>query len=149
MEDKKYKYALLCSILCFAVSSMSFLLIPMSNFNGTQIERILAYMVGILFWFGFITGLAITFILSKIRKKAGYKKHSFPGLMCFFKSTGGTICDFVMLFSLMLLIVVKTTLKAYSFLWILMLSITTFFIFMHSILNGNNYSYVLQKGVKK
>lgn len=37
------------SIVCFALSSMSFLLIPVSDFNGTLIRRILAYMVGGVF----------------------------------------------------------------------------------------------------
>ena len=50
MKFKKYNCALLCSIVCFTISSASFILIPISDFNGTKIERILAYMVGILVW---------------------------------------------------------------------------------------------------
>ena len=149
MEDKKYKYALLCSILCFAVSSMSFLLIPMSNFNGTQIERILAYMVGILFWSGCIIGLAITFVLGRMRRKVGYKKYRIPGLFCFFNNKIGKICDIAMLISLIVIIAAKIMLKDHNLLWPVMISVAMFLIFIHSIINGNNYSYAFQEDVKQ
>lgn len=49
MENKKCRLTFMGSIVCFALSSMSFLLIPVSDFNGTLIRRILAYMVGGVF----------------------------------------------------------------------------------------------------
>ena len=139
MKFKKYNCALLCSIVCFTISSASFILIPISDFNGTKIERILAYMVGILFWLGFIIGLTITFVLGRMRRKVGYKKYRIPGLFC----------DIAMLISLIVIIAAKILLKDYNLLWPVMLSIAMFLIFMHSIINGNNYSYAFQEDVKQ
>lgn len=69
MAYKKYIYALLCSIVCFAIFSMSFFLITVSHFNGTLIQRIFTYMVGGLFWLDLIVGLILTASLSSWRKK--------------------------------------------------------------------------------
>ena len=137
MKFKKYNCALLCSIVCFTISSASFILIPISDFNGTKIERILAYMVGILFWLG------------RMRRKVGYKKYRIPGLFCFFNNKIGKICDIAMLISLIVIIAAKILLKDYNLLWPVMLSIAMFLIFMHSIINGNNYSYAFQEDVKQ
>lgn len=132
----------------FTISSMSFLLIPFSNFNGTSVQRFFAYMVGIMFWFGLIIGLIITFILGEIRKKAKFQQYPLPGIMCFFKNKRGRILDIVMISSLTLFIFVKLFFANYSLIWIIMLTILTFSIFMHSILNGNNYLFTVQKGEK-
>ena len=149
MKFKKYNCALLCSIVCFTISSASFILIPISDFNGTKIERILAYMVGILFWLGFIIGLTMTFVLGRMRRKVGYKKDRITGLFCFFNNKIGKICDIAMLISLIVIIAAKILLKDYNLLWPVMLSIAMFLIFMHSIINGNNYSYAFQEDVKQ
>lgn len=106
-------------------------------------------MVGILFWLGFIIGLTITFVLGRMRRKVGYKKYRIPGLFCFFNNKIGKICDIAMLISLIVIIAAKILLKDYNLLWPVMLSIAMFLIFMHSIINGNNYSYAFQEDVKQ
>lgn len=152
MSDKlkktKYKNALIASIGVFAMSSMSFLLIPISYFGGIKVQRFLAYMVGVLFWTGLIIGLIITFILGKVRKKANYQKYAMPGVICFFKNKKGKICDIVMIFSVALFIFIRLFFSNYILLWIIMLTISIFSTYMHSILNGNNYSFAVQKEVK-
>lgn len=69
MENKKYRLTLMGSMVCFALSSMSFLLMLVSDFNGMLICRILAYMVDGLFWGGLLLRLIVTAVLSSWRKK--------------------------------------------------------------------------------
>lgn len=149
MNETKCKKFLIVSIGSFAMSSISFLLIPFSNFNGSAIQRFFAYMVGAMFWLGFIVGLIITYRLGSIRKKAGFCKYPIPGILCFFKNKSGIFFDIMMLSSLALFIAAKLLLEDYGWVWIIMLAILLFSVFMHSIFNGNNYFFIVQKGVKQ
>ncbi len=148
MEKIKYNRALVSSMVSFTISSMSFLLIPISNFDGTSVQRFLAYMVGIMFWFGLLIGLIINFILGKIRKNVTVNQYPIPGIFCFFKNQKGKFFDILMLSSLALLTVCKLMFADYSWIWIVMLTILVFSFFMHSVFNGNNYLFAVQKGVK-
>lgn len=149
MKISKYRRIMLISILCFAVSSLSFFLIPFSNFRSSGIEQTMAYMVGGLFWLGLISGLIVTTILSHIRKKDSKKKNRLPGVLCFFKNKRAKQCDVTMFIALVLFIISQKLLGLYHWVSIILLSITLFSVYLHSILNGNNYAYAIQKGVKQ
>lgn len=149
MKVRKYRKIMLISIMCFAVSSISFTLIPFSDFRKSGVQQTLAYMVGALFWLGFITGLLITAWLGHIRKSDSNKKNKLPGVLCFFKNKRAMQCDITMIVSFVLLITFQKFFGVYHWVSIILLSITLFFVYLHSILNGNNYAYVIQKGVKK
>lgn len=148
MAESKCKKLLLLSVVFFTASSMSFILIPVSDFNGTSIQRFFAYTVGAMFWLGVIVGLAVTFSLGSVRQKAGYCKYPIPGILCFFKTKSGIFFDIIMFFSLALFIGAKLLLADYEWVRIIMLSITMFSFYMHSVFNGNNYLFVVKKGVE-
>ena len=148
MKETNGKKILIVSVVSFAASSISFLLIPISNFNGNIIQRCFSYMVGIMFWIGLIIGLISTFRLGNIRKKSGYFKHSIPGILCFFKTKTGKVFDIMMLASLALFIAARLMLTEHDWIWLFMLSVLMFSLTMHSIFNGKNYFFVVQKGVK-
>lgn len=149
MENKKYKLTFMVSIVCFSLSSMSFLLIPISDFNGTLIQRILAYMVGGLFWGGLLVGLIMTSILSFWIKRDFQKKRRLPGILCFFKNKQAKGCDCAMFLILVLFIVSQRILGLYHWISIILLSCMLMSIYMHSVLNGEIYAYIMQRGVRK
>jgi 4-hydroxybenzoate polyprenyltransferase len=149
MKVRKYRRIMLISILCFAVSSLSFILIPFSNFRGNGVEQAMAYMVGVLFWLGLISGLVITAWLGRIRKKDSKKKNKLPGVLCFFKNKWAMQCDIAMIAAFVLFVIFQKFMGIYHWISIILLSITLFSVYLHSILNGNNYMYAIRKGVKR
>lgn len=149
MKIRTYRKMILISIICFAVSLISFTLIPFSDFRKSGVQQTLAYMVGVLFWLGVIIGILITAWLGHIRNSDSNKKNKLPGVLCFFKNKRAIQCDITMIVSFVLLIIFQKSFGVYHWLSIILLSITLFFVYLHSILNGNNYAYAIQKGVKK
>ena len=73
MSKNRYCGILLYSVISFLISALSFILIPFSNFEGTKLQKALAYMVGFIFWIGLIVGLILTHYLGKIREKHNYR----------------------------------------------------------------------------
>lgn len=147
MKKLNHRICIRLSELCFAISSASFLFIPKSNFNGNNSQRTLAYMVGILFWLGLIAGAICLVIMNTKRRKAHFKKYSFPGALCFFKNKKAKICDFAMILSVPAFILSNQTFGLYHTLSLVFLALSVLLIYLHSILNGNNYAYAFQKGV--
>ena len=137
----KYKKMMKLRCVCFAISAISFLLIPFSNFEGTRFQTFLAYMVGALFWFGLITGIIITFRVGNLRKKAGFKEYRFPGIINFFKNKLASICDFTMIACFILFLILQNFIGLYSMITLFFLTIVYFLICLHFVLNGNNYLY--------
>ena len=86
MSKNRYCGILLYSVISFLISALSFILIPFSNFEGTKLQKAIAYMVGFIFWIGLIVGLILTHYLGKIRQKHNYRKYVLPGILCFFKN---------------------------------------------------------------
>lgn len=65
MSKNRYCGILLYSVISFLISALSFILIPFSNFEGTKLQKALAYMVGFIFWIGLIVGLILTHYLGR------------------------------------------------------------------------------------
>lgn len=147
MSSTKYRNMLLYSIISFLISSLSFLMIPFSRFEGTLKQKVLAYLVGLFFWTGLIIGMIITFYLGKTRQKYNNKEHSLPGLFCFFKNKKSQIWDIIMLVSAFAFFIIKTAFANWTLAWSAALSLLTFSVYIHSVLNGNNYAFAVKKGV--
>lgn len=147
MSKKKYCSILLYSVISFLVSSLSFVLIPLSNFEGSKIQQAIAYMVGFIFWTGLIVGLILTYYLAKFRQKYNYKKYSLPGIFCFFKNKKSKVCDFLMVFSAITFFIIKTSFSNKIMVLSITLSLLVFSVYIHSVLNGNNYAFAVKKGV--
>lgn len=135
------------SEMCFAVSSSSFLFIPISNFNGNNPQQFIAYLVGILFWGGLIAGVFCMIILDSKRRKAKFRKSQCPGVLRFFKNKKAKKCDVCMIVSILVFMLSEKLLGLYHTLSLVLLALTVLSIYLHSILNGNNYAYAFQKGV--
>ncbi len=145
VKPEVYRRSIRRSIACYACSAASFLLIPVSDFRSDGVERILAYLVGVLFWLGLLLGLVLTHRLSRIRKAAQHKAYKRPGLLCFFRNRRAVICDAAMLASLLCLIVLQKLLGASHTASVALLSVTFFNVYLHAVLNGNNYAYAIQR----
>lgn len=149
MKRSNLKKYIRISEICFAVSASSFLIIPKADFNGGRLQQIMAYMVGALFWLGLTAGLISIIILNNKRRKAKFKKYRIPGIISFFKNKNAKICDTAMIVSTAALIIADNMLGFFHTLSLVLLSVTVFTIYLHSVLNGNNYAYAYQKGVRK
>ena len=97
MSKNRYCGILLYSVISFLISALSFILIPFSNFEGTKLQKAIAYMVGFIFWIGLIVGLILTHYLGKIRQKHNYRKYVLPGILCFFKNKKSKYIDILMI----------------------------------------------------
>jgi len=86
-------------------------------------------------------------ILDFKRRKAKFRKSYFPGALCFLKNKRAKISDLCMAVSIIVFIVSKKQLGLYHTLSLVLLALTVLSIYLHSILNGNNYAYAFQKGV--
>lgn len=147
MSKNKYCNVLLYSVISFLISALSFILIPFSNFEGSKIQKALAYTVGFIFWIGLIVGLILTHYLGKKRQKHHYREHYLPGIFCFFKNKKSRACDILMIISAIAYIVVKTSFPDKIFVMSISLSLLVFSVYIHSVLNGNNYAFAVKKGV--
>ena len=140
MSKNRYCGILLYSVISFLISALSFILIPFSNFEGTKLQKALAYMVGFIFWIGLIVGLILTHYLGKIREKHNYRKYFLQGILCFF-------IDILMIISAIAFIIVKTSFSSEILVLSITLSLLVFSVYIHSVLNGNNYAFAVKKGV--
>ena len=147
MKRQSLKTFIRISEMCFAVSSSSFLFIPISNFNGNNPQQFIAYLVGILFWGGLLAGVFCMIILDSKRRKAKFRKSHCPGILCFFKNAKAKKWDICMIVSVLAFILSEKHLGLYHTLSLVLLALTVLSIYLHSILNGNNYAYAFQKGV--
>lgn len=135
------------SEMCFTVSSSSFLFIPKSNFYGSDSQQVIAYLVGVLFWSGLLSGVFSLIILDFKRRKAKFRKYHCPGALRFFGNKKAKICDSCMIVSILTFAISEEQLGLYHTLSLVLLAVTVLSIYLHSILNGNNYAYAFQKGV--
>ena len=149
MKISNFKRSINISIICFAISSCSFTLIPFSNFKGSTGEIIRAYMVGTLFWSGLLSGIFLTVILGSVRNKSNPKQRGKPGIICFFKNQKAKYCDMIMIAIIILWIIFCLILGTRHFLSMLFMSMSVFSIYLHAILNGKNYAFACRKGVIK
>lgn len=149
MKISNYKTILKTNIICFAISSFSFSLIPFSNFKGSTGEMVRAYMVGVLFWSGLLSGIVLTLMLGFIRKKSDPKQRGKPGIISFFKNQKAKYCDLIMIAIIILWLILCLVLGTRHMISMICMSLSAFSLCLHAILNGKNYTFACRKGVRK
>lgn len=147
MKQASPKAFIRISEKCFAISSSSFLFIPKSNFNGSDSQQVIAYSVSILFWGGLLSRIISLILLDFKRRKDKFRISYCPGMLRFFRNKKAKICDSCMIVSILAFIATEKHLGLYHTLSLVLLALSVLSIYLHSILNGNNYAYVFQKGV--
>ena len=149
MKRDNYRKHLKLSVFCFAVSACSVLLIRVSSFGEDPVLKALAYLVGILFWGGLISGLIITARLSRSRPAGFSPSDKRPGVLRFFSSKEAKICDTVFIVFVILFLISRTIAGFDHPITLILLCAALFSGYLHSILNGKNYAYAAQRGVQK
>ena len=145
MTTKVYKIFLAISIACFALSSVSVMLILADNNK----ESLKPLIISTIFWGGLIIGLIFTFLIGKYRKNEKYKIHKYPGIFCFMKNKNATICDIVWLLSIVLFLLFSAILGQHNVFSIMMLALALLLSYLHSVFNGNNYAFIVKRGKRK
>lgn len=141
---------IICGLLF--VSSFSLLFSLKGNFEGTTLEKILAYATGTGFWLCLIMGYVLLFRMNQFRKQqkdSPSEKHW--GIFSFFSNKYAQWADILLIISLVgtvLFLVLASKYPAnelYSTMTVIILSVCLFSLHMHAVLNGINFQYVLDK----
>lgn len=68
-------------------------------------------------------------------------------ILCFFKNKKSKYIDILMIISAIAFIIVKTSFSSEILVLSITLSLLVFSVYIHSVLNGNNYAFAVKKGV--
>ena len=132
------------------------ILIPFANVEGTETQRMLAYVIAFLFWASIIAQIVFVRLSSNERKKLNRKLHkskeinqSFLGIFSFFKNREAIVADVILFLSVILLGVIIWTNVKTSWIIIGVVSVLVLSFNLHCVLNGKNYRYLKEIRVKK
>ena len=90
------KRKMLITILLLMISSYSLMLSPAADFDSDGFTRILAYMIGIVFWLCLISAYVIFIIVNKERRKKKRSRNKIkqkPAALTFFSSKPAAVAD--------------------------------------------------------
>lgn len=147
MKQASPKAFIQISEKCFAVSSYFFLFILKFIFNGSDSQQVISYSVGILFCGFLLLGIISLIRLDFKRRKDKLIRSYCPEMLRFFRNKKAKICVSCMIVSILVFMATEKHLGLYHTLSLVLLALSVLSIYLHSILNGNNYAYVFQKGV--
>ena len=155
MSYKRFKQFFYLSFVSFVLSGLSLIFVPITNINGHGIERLLTYIVAIVFWLGIIFGFVFLIKTSSERRgierrnrKNNNKYHAKQtkqriGILCFFKNRKAIVSDFLLFFFAILvggLAFFKIAIE-----WLVIISIVLLILsfYFHCFLNGKNYRCIM------
>jgi len=129
----------LISLVGFFLSSATVLFIPLVSFEGETWQRIIAYILGAIFWLGLAAGITFLILVNRMRKKKQHTK-TIP-FIWFFRNRVALIFDIALIagfIGIFLVLFIKELNQ-----W---LSAGIFFTFifsleMHGMFNGENYKF--------
>lgn len=133
-EFKKYKCLYIIVAICLVCFSITFLLMPISNYVPIEYSRISFMIIGTIFWLTGITGYTLLiFLYKKIKGKRKRKIYIFANRITIIADIAfllGIICC-ILAISLKL----TSTYLGYVTVFILVLSLNLHFIFSRNILS--------------
>lgn len=151
-QEQKRRGKLYLYTAFLAALSVSTFLMPF-GFKMEDKSMMLTYLSGFLFWLGLIGTIVMAVNITNSRGRSqGFAKahpyHNRLGLIHFFQNTPASICDVLMIVSLIGVIIAQkwlgTTIWPFIFLPIFIFSFG-----MHCMLNGSNYIYINYKNKKE
>lgn len=148
---KKYKLFFSLSFICFIISGISILCVPITNVYGTGISKVMVYIVACVFWIGIIGEFVFFNKANSLRRILERKSRSKNttissntgiGVVSFFKNREAKICDVILFISVALfafLSVFKIDIE-----WLIIISAALLFLSfnLHCFFNGKNYRYI-------
>lgn len=151
MLKKKYKLFFSLSFICFIISGISILCVPITNVYGNGISKVMVYVVACVFWIGIICGFVLFFKADSLRKVIGRKNRrnnivissgSRIGAISFFRNKEAGVSD-AFLFASVILFAILTIFRI-EIEWLIIISAALLFLSfsLHCFFNGKNYRYI-------
>ena len=142
---KKYKLFFSLSFICFIISGISILCVPITNVYGNGISKVMVYVVACVFWIGIICGFVLFFKADSLRKVIGRKNRrnnivissgSRIGAISFFRNKEAGVSD-AFLFASVILFAILTIFRI-EIEWLIIISAALLFLSfsLHCFFNG-------------
>lgn len=132
---KKYKLFFSLSFICFIISGISILCVPITNVYGNGISKVMVYVVACVFWIGIICGFVLFFKADSLRKVIGRKNRrnnivissgSRIGAISFFRNKEAGVSD-AFLFASVILFAILTIFRI-EIEWLIIISAALLFL---------------------
>lgn len=156
---KKARCLITISILCFFVTSIDFMLMPISDYITGRSVRWVDIITGLLFWASLVIGITFCILYSKLCKewysninteKDVYKERK-AGLFTFFSNPYAFLADLILIISFIAFIALMIFTDRTNFICYFVITLFVFSFIMHCILNGKSFyvQYTLSKIIQK
>lgn len=151
LKKLSFKNTVYLSILMAVIESISLLMVPLSDLNGTAGQKIAAYLVAVIFWLSLIFEIVFVYISSKKRRKMEKEKHfhrsgkEMPkriGLVSFLKNFEASVVDIALFIIAIIVVILTWTQGGNEWLNIIFISLLILSFNLHCILNGKNYAFL-------
>lgn len=149
MQKKINKYIMTfrLALISTVLGSIPIAFIPLADFNGSTVQKVIAYCIGEMFWLFTVAGYVLFCISLKQKRdiaqniKTAKRNGRKIGLICFFSTPEGSLADGLLIVSAVMLVMNMIVFKNVS--WYGMISVTLFMLSaqLHCILNGDNFKY--------
>ena len=141
------------SVFCFGIHAASVWLEPFAfQTNGDGIT-IVGYLAGAIFWLGWLGGnLFFWLAWYMMHQSTVYqeqKKKMLPGILAFFRTKGVRRIDSIWIAALLISILGNLWVKVPNTLTLIAMSITLFMFYLHMIVNGRVYRYMISNERKE
>lgn len=139
------------AIIALTISPLSILLTFWGDYNGTALNVIIAYMIGVLFWAGLVAGCVMLFFVNKHRKSddSFRPKKKKPGVISFFSNQQAMLVDILMVILFVLFLVFLFVPWFNQGVTVVLMAGFLFAFNMHCVLNGVNFRYIQYLGKKE
>lgn len=149
-KGKKTKWLFLASLVSLCIMSSTILFMPLAADISNSTNKISLYVVGSVFWICLVTGIILSFVLSRLRK-AYYKKLNATNNVK--KNLIKDICGrnlisriafIIGVASLIVFTILLVSCIYYSYFLIVLLFLQVFSLCVYTLFNGKNFIYIRQ-----
>lgn len=149
-KGKKTKWLFLASLVSLCIMSSTILFMPLAADISNSTNKISLYVVGSVFWICLVTGIILSFVLSRLRK-AYYKKLNATNNIK--KNLIKDICGrnlisriafIIGVASLIVFTILLVSCIYYSYFLIVLLFLQVFSLCVYTLFNGKNFIYIRQ-----
>ena len=141
------------SIFCFGLHAASVLLELFAFQPDGESMTKAGYLAGILFWLGCLGGILFFWLAWHMMHQSTVyqeqKKKMLPGILAFFRTKGARRIDSIWIAALVVSILGTLWVKVPNTLTLIAMSITLFMFYLHMIVNGGVYRYMISNERKE
>jgi len=130
----------LISLVGFFLSSVTIWFIPLVSFKGEVWQRVIAYILGAIFWLGLATGITFLVLVNRMRKKKQQHKKTIP-FIWFFRNRIALVFDIALIAGFIGIFIVLFINGLNQWLSAGIIFAFIFSLEMHGMFNGENFKY--------